>query len=461
MIFFNTPEFKVGVLVTVITGLIAGMSMTVTENSGFTGRSKRHSFVLNDANGLIQNGAVKMAGIKVGIIDDIVLEGGKARIKIIIDKDVPLRVSSLAVIQPDGLLGHKHVELMPGNSLDPPLPPGTEILSASEKGSINKVLTEMDGAIQSLQVLSETLSKVIGEGADELVMGRVFLNLEHLTKGLSDIVNVNEAKITEAIDQMYQITSTIDSLVNDNSMEGLKGSWQQVVDSLRYVSTSLQNIEEITEKVNQGGGTIGRLINDGETVNELNTTIRNVNDLVGGVAKWETSIDFHSEYLSQMGDTKSFLSIKVQPGLDRYYELGVVDDPRGVVKLSSTTTAVDNQTSSTFEETKTFYNKVKIHALFAKNFYDFTIKGGILANSAGLGFDYHLWRRSLRLSLEAFEFNDLYVRAYARYNILKSIYLIGGIDNLLGEVDEKDVFIGAGIFITNDDLKMLASKVAL
>ena len=461
MIFFNTPEFKVGVLVVMIAGLIGVMSMKVAEGPGVMGRSKEHSFILDDASGLVRNSAVKMAGIKVGVIDDIVLEGGKARVKIVIDKEVPLTMSGQVEIRADGILGDKHVELVPGNPVDAALPAGAEIFSATDKGSMDKIMNEVGKITDSLGKLSETLTRAADGGDDGTTVGRILLNIENVTKDLSDITGANKNKINEIVDQVNGITSTLDGFVNDDSPDGFKAGWQKAVDSLHRIDTSLKNIEEITDKVNRGEGTIGRLINDEETVDELNAAIRNVNNFVGGAAEMETSIDFHSEYLTELADAKSYLSVKVQPGLDRYYELGVVDDPRGLVRSTSTTTTVDGGPSSTAEETKTFRNKIKFNALFAKNFYDFTVKGGIYENSGGVGFDYYLWRRRVRLSLEAFDFSDLYVRAYARYNIFKGVYIIGGGDNLLGEGDEVSSFIGAGIFITNDDLKTLASKVPL
>jgi hypothetical protein len=64
------------------------------------------------------------------------------------------------------------------------------------------------------------------------------------------------------------------------------------------------------------------------------------------------------------------------------------------------------------------------------------------------------------LSVEFFDFKDAQLRAFARYNFFKGIYLIAGGDNILGTRDEDATpFIGGGIFITSDDLKILASSV--
>ncbi|MCB0357366.1 MAG: MCE family protein, partial [Bdellovibrionales bacterium] len=89
-----------------------------------------------------------------------------------------------------------------------------------------------------------------------------------------------------------------------------------------------------------------------------------------------------------------------------------------------------------------------------------TVKGGIMESAGGIGFDYHLLNRRLRLSLEALDFEDVNVRAFIRFQLLKGIYLVGGGDELANK-DLRSSFIGAGIFITNDDLKTLASKISL
>lgn len=159
--------------------------------------------------------------------------------------------------------------------------------------------------------------------------------------------------------------------------------------------------------------------------------------------------------------TKSYLGLKIQPGLDRYYQLQLIDDPRGVSRSNRVETTPLNGTTSTVDERTIYYNKVKVTGLFAKNFYDFTLKGGLIEDSGGFGVDYHMFDRQLQLSTEFFNFRDLYVRSFARYNFMKGFYVIAGGDNLLSAEDKKSsAFVGGGIFITNDDLKVLATKLS-
>lgn len=444
----GTPEFKVGVLVIVVAGLIAVMSLRVSEGPGILGGGHEHFFVVEDAGGLVENSAVKMAGIKVGIIKEIELLGNRAKVVIELEDDLKLTESAKVELRSDGILGDRHVELVPGKPTDPLLEPGQEIVNADSTGGLDQVMKEVGEITDSLKELADNLNKAAkGEGDSSTPIGRIVLNIERITEDLAGITDKNKDKINNIVERIESLTKNLDDYINE--------------ESLARVDQSLKNIEDITNKINRGEGTLGRLINDEETVEELNAAITNVNEFLGGASKMETSIDFHSEYLADVSLTKSYLGVRIQPGVDRYYEVQVIDDPRGVTGTTYTEATYQDGTTISEDKTVTYKNKIKLSILFAKNFYDFTIKGGMIENSGGFGFDYYLLDRKLRMSAEFFELDDLYIRAFLRYNFFKGIYLVAGGDNLLSSGEtEYSTFIGAGLFLTNDDLKMLASRIS-
>lgn len=452
---FTTPEFKVGVLVVVVSALIGGMSLKVAEGPGVLSGSKKQWFDVEDAGGLVKNSAVKMAGIKVGIIDEIELVDGKARVYLILDKDVPLTTSAQVELRSDGILGDKHVELVPGKVGDPNMGEG-KISSVSSKASLDKVMEQVGDIAESLKEASQIIAEAAREGNRNTSLGRILNNIERLTEDLAALTGDNKQKINEIVDQVHNITETLDDLINDESPEGFKAAWSNAVDSLKHLDKTLENAEEITEKINNGEGTIGRLVNDEETVDNINAAVNNFNEFLGGAGSMETSVDFHSEFLTELDESQSYLTVKIQPGLDRYYELGVVDDANGVTK--EIVQSKDGGPESTSRVTDK--SKIKFTALFAKNFWDFTIKGGIMESAGGIGFDYYLLNKKLRFSVEAFDFENTNLRAFIRYNVINGIYFIGGGDNLTDELNRSG-FVGAGIFITNDDLKTLASALSL
>ncbi|MCB9025093.1 MAG: MCE family protein [Bdellovibrionaceae bacterium] len=452
---FTTPEFKVGLLVVVVSALIGGMSLKVAEGPSVLSGSKKYWFEVKDAGGLVKNSAVKMAGIKVGIIDDIKLVDGKAHVHIVIDDDVPMTQSAMGELKSDGILGDRHVELIPGKLADKEIDEG-QIGAISDKASLDKVMDQIGDIASSLKEVSKVIEQATKEGSRETSLGRIISNIENLTSDLAQMTGENKEQIKDIVAQVHGITKTLDKMINDESPEGFKTAWSNAVQSLNHLDKTLENAEQITDKINRGEGTLGRLVNDEDTIEGVNTAISNVNEFLGGASTMETSIDFHSEFLTDIDKAKSYLNVKIQPGLDRYYILGVVDDPRGVTHVVDT--SVNGGTSTT--TTTIDKNKIKFNALFAKNFWDFTIKGGIMESAGGLGFDYHLLNRRLRISIEAFDFEDVNLRAFVHFQVFNGLYLVGGGDELAND-DKMSTFIGAGIFITNDDLKTLASKISL
>jgi phospholipid/cholesterol/gamma-HCH transport system substrate-binding protein len=454
---FSTPEFKVGALVVIVSGLIGIMSLKVNEGPGLFSRQKRFYFDIGDAGGLVENSAVKSSGIKVGTIEKIELVETGARIRILVGHDIKLRKSGAVELRSDGILGDRHVELILGSTDDELLESGSQILGAKETGSLNAMMKEVGKITESLSALAQTLNKAASNQGDrETTIGRIILNIEKLTQDISEMTGKNKNKIGEIVDNVHSITESLDGFISDDSPEGFKAGWEKAVASLHRIDNTLKNFEEISGKINRGEGTIGRLVNDEETVEKLNSVLDGANDFIGGAGAMETSVDFHSEFLADASLTKSYLNIKIQPGLDRYYMLGIVDDPRGVIEETRTETS--GTTTGDITEIRTFKNEMKFNAIFAKTFYNFTLRGGLMESSGGVGMDYAFLTNKMVFSVDAFDFDDVNLRAYLRFNVFKGIYLTGGGD-YLSDDDLRSSFVGAGIFITNDDLKMFASQI--
>ena len=457
--FFGTPEFKVGVLVVAVSALIAMMSLRVSQNPTYLTASKDVWFYIDDASGLVKNSNVAMAGIPVGIIKDIKLENGQAKVDMLIRSDTPMSKSARVEIRPNGILGDKHVEIISGDMRDPPLANGDQILVVDDRASVDRLLGEVSKITKTVSSVAENI-KSATEGDKDKPLGRIISNIERITKDLADLSGDKKEELSEIISNIHNVSSTLDELINDPSQDGFKAAWKDALKSLRKIEGTLKNAEEITAKINRGEGTIGKLVNDETTVEELNTAITGINNFLDTGSKLQTAVDFHSNYLTGAREAKSYLTLRIQPGLDRFYELGLVDDSSGVLERVTTKSTTNGASETTLSESKRWQDRYKYNALFAKNYYNFTIKGGIMENAGGAGVDLYMLKRKLKWSLEAFDFEKPQVRLMGRYNIYHGIYLTGGGEDLFGQSTRGiNAFVGAGLFLTNDDFKMLVSKL--
>lgn len=445
-------------MVLIVAGIIAGMSLRVSNDPSYMGNSKEAWFYIDNAQGLVKNSNVRVAGINVGIIRDIRLENGQARVEMILQGDLPLTKSARIEILPNGILGDKHVSIVTGDPRDPPLRSGEQILVVDDRASVDRLISEISKITKSLSAVAENV-KSATEGDVDKPLGRIIANIESLSSDLASFSKERKGQIGDIMDDVKSITGTIDELVNDESDEGLKKSLKGALASLRRIDNSLRNVEEITGKINKGEGTLGKLVNDERTVEELNSAIEGINNLLDISLRTTASFDYHTNYMMSPGlGAKSFLSLRLQPGIDRFYEVGIVDDPRGVTERTTTNLNTDG-TQSTVREEKRYESRLRFNALFAKNFWDVTLKGGVIESTGGAAIDYYLFRRNMRISLEAFDFANLNLRASARYNLFHGIFLNVGGEDILGNGGRASAFVGAGIFLTNDDLRLLMARM--
>lgn len=453
MNWLRAAEFKVGLLVIIVGSLIAVMSMRVSDDPSYLGRSKKAWFLLPNAGGLVKNSAVRSAGIPVGVIKDIRLQDGQARIDITVKSEVPLTTSAAIEIKAQGILGDSHVEVYPGSPTDAPLPDDAQIMNIKAGGSMENLMAQVGEVAASLKVVAKNLEEATTEdGTRKHILGRIVKNVETITQDLAQVTSENKDKIGDIVDEVHDITSSLREVMADNSDTGLKKTWSRL-------AATMKNLDEITGKINRGEGTIGKLISDETTAEKVESAIDGVNDLVSGASRIETAFDFKTEYLGEVGNWKSTIGVKIQPGLDRYYYVAVVDDPAGVVETTRTQVSGSGGGSpADYTEKKTFENKLKITLLFAKNFWDLTLKGGVIENGGGFGLDYYFFRRKLKATVEAFDFTRTNLRGSVSYYFYRGLYVDAGINDSLNKNDARSGFVGAGLYLTNDDLKLLLTK---
>ncbi|PIU00068.1 MAG: MCE family protein [Bdellovibrionales bacterium CG10_big_fil_rev_8_21_14_0_10_45_34] len=456
-----TLTLRVGFVVAIISGLIVYMAFRVSENPSLRGSTKSYWFLVGDASGLVKKGSVKTAGIDVGIIEGIDLRDGQARVEMLIRGDLPVKTSARVTIKSLGILGDRYVELFPGSDADPLLGDNGQIGKINEGGSLDKVMGDVSEITDDLKEVAQALKSATQEGDRVTALGRIVDNIEKVTQDLSEVSRDNKQDFREIVSNVREISDVIRDSMTEEGEQGFRSSWRKLMASVDKLDRSMGNIEDITRKINTGEGTLGKLVNDDTTIVEVNKAVDNVNLFLGDVSSLQTSLDLRSEYQTGPGLFKSYLGLQIQPGQDRYYLIQVVDDPTGVIERVDTTLVNEPGGTTTTRETKVFKNKVKFSAMYAKYIHELALRGGLIESSGGFGVDYHFFRRQLRLSFDAFEFteNSIHLRAFARFDLLKGLYLIGGFDDFSSREGNSTSYFGAGLDFSNDDLTRLLSRV--
>jgi phospholipid/cholesterol/gamma-HCH transport system substrate-binding protein len=246
------------------------------------------------------------------------------------------------------------------------------------------------------------------------------------------------------------------------NMRSLSENLRAMADRNRInVDTTLNNMADITDKVNKGEGTLGRLVNDDETVDKVNESLDNLNGLLGGANRMKLELGYHGEYLTRTQNVKNYVSLALRPRPDKAFLLEMVNDPspppthrtkKSEITSGGVTTTVVEKTETTSPD------KFRFSAEFAKKFYNLTLRGGIIESTGGVGIDYD--QGPVGVQLSAFDFGKHsdrrpHLKALGKVNMSKSVFLLGGADDFISRSQPIDWFMGAGFTMTDDDIKSL------
>lgn len=503
-----SKEAKVGIFVLAGLLVLTYFTFRVSKWGGIAEKGYLLTVDFDSASGLEPKAAVKMAGVPVGKVEDIRLVGTRARLFLRIDEGVAIPIDSKATIQTQGLLGEKYVEIVPGLKTAQTLPHGGRIAETIPPPNLDEIVRKVSLIADDVKRFTDTLAGTLGtdEGRRQLSeiirnvrdttvtlravvtgneerLNRILANVDALSADLKAIASGNREDIRAAIANLRAFSQTlkdegpqliaklekmgegVGNLVGDNR-ENIKVALENFRAASAKLDNTLDSASKVLAKIERGEGTLGKLVSDNTTVNTLNDTLEGINRYVRKTESLKTFLDYRLEYQVRPSEYKHYANLRLQPSADKYYLIGIVDDPRGKFSRTDTTTTVTPPGTTTAVHDESFSNDLKFTAVVAKRFSGLTVKGGVLESTGGVGLDYRLLRDRLAVGVDAFDFTrkDLppHLKVYGNYDIVKNLFITGGVDDVLtGKNDLRTFFAGFGIKFSDEDLKTVLGAVPI
>jgi phospholipid/cholesterol/gamma-HCH transport system substrate-binding protein len=248
--------------------------------------------------------------------------------------------------------------------------------------------------------------------------------------------------------------------------------------AVERLTASLEQVEQLVSRVNEGKSIAGRLLVDERLGRKVGTAAEDLADQLDRIFKLQIQLQLRSEWLLNQTGAKTYFGARLLPRPDKFYLLEIVADPRGVDTRTTETVVrcCDPITGAEITDVTTrvkHEEKLTFTAQIGKRYGPLTFRVGVIESSGGVGADLHLFRDSLQLSASVYQFSrpyqDVFPRAkvWLNYYLLQHFVLTAGADDFLNSWDQgrypggpkftigNDVFFGAGLFFTDDDLKTL------
>lgn len=474
---------KVGIFATLCLIVLAVLVWKIEDFNPFKVEGQRLEAVFPSVAGLDDKATVRVAGVRVGRVDGVGLEGAHARITLALDKPLALTRGTTARIASLGMLGEKYVELVPGPPYAPPLPADAVIFGTTPPG--------FDEAMQKINDIGASISQMTGSLAGGDVGGninRLVSDIQATSEEIRALVAENRANVASTVrnfdqvsgtlarelprlaDQMSRSLDQISTLVQENrgNVSASLGNIRELTSKLQ---TSADNLNKISDKIASGQGTIGKLVNDEKAYDQVLSTLDSIkggvetlSGTLGAVNKFKIDLDMQGYYLPDAEGSQTTFGLNVDPQDHKHlYRAGLVSSPFGRRREKTETVTVTGPDGIPTTTTTTKLTQEKTYA--ATGLFGFKAPGdvrlwaGLIESSGGVQVEYPLplLDRKLWLSFEAFDFNrpqDLqpHLRLLGRYQFHPNLYVVGGYDDAL---ENNSLFLGGGIRWTDENIKSL------
>ncbi len=225
--------------------------------------------------GLKTGDDILMAGVKIGSVAQTRLGNQRVEAVLTIEPKVSIPADAVASVETSSLLGSQHLAVSFGRAATF-LKDGDEIHTKNTT-DMNEVIAQLGSLGAKLESVADGVSKALGGGEGSSSM----------FSKLDKIVTENGPKLTETIANLQDITAkiknsegTIGKLVNDPKLhDELLASVSEIKLAAADARTFMGDAKTIVADVKSGKGTLGVLLYDEAAANNIKVTAANLRSI--------------------------------------------------------------------------------------------------------------------------------------------------------------------------------------
>ena len=456
--------------------------------------------VFDTAYGVQPQSPILIAGIKVGEVTDVELYDKRARVTMKFLQGVQIRENARITIKTAGLLGDRYLDVDPGDEPARILMPGEEIQNTAQPPDFEQLTAQLSEVSTDLKEITDSLRYALASPESRESLRSTVLALGELSAQLNESVAENRQEVGRIVASVDRLTQRLEYEVPaafaefgsvaddvrafvanaDETLSEVRPSVEEGMEGVNRVVATLDGaaleIRELTERINRGEGTVGKLMTDPETAHRIDSALEGVNTVLRQVEDMRTSLRYRGEFRFNeeaddrlieregRGGLKNYFGVQIQPREDKFYRFEVVSNPRGRIEEERTIIR-DGQTGDLIsdERTSRFEDQVVFSAQIARRIHGLTFRGGLIENSGGVGLDYDIIDPNLQLSLSAYDFlrdDSPNLKADLNFRFWRYFFLTAGAEDIINPNRTEPLYYGGGGLVFDDeDLKLLLATM--
>ncbi len=220
---------------------------------------------------------VRMAGVRIGLVDSTRLAGGRAEAVLRIVPEIKIPQDSVATVSMAGLIGTNYVSFTLGTPGVETVAPGGTVRT-KDAPDLNTIMADLGSLGQEFKSALGQISGAMGSGTDG--QGGLFQKLDRLVTENSGRISTTMANLEDITSKISRGEGTLGRLVNDPAAyDELTATLVEIRGAAGEAKTFMANAQSIVDQVKSGKGTVGTLLYDEQAGQDIKVVSKNLREL--------------------------------------------------------------------------------------------------------------------------------------------------------------------------------------
>lgn len=280
-------EVKVAIFV-IIAGSMLYLGFNFLKGVDFFSSTKEYYAVYPNVQGLMVSNPVVVNGLNVGRVSEIsftddTLHG--LRVTLDVQKEVSIGDSSVALIANQGLLGSKSIMITIKNA-EKPLPEKSFLIGEIEQSMLDKLGVKTEPLLNNVNSSLERINGIMSPENTKSIT-QILANFDKTSLLLNHMIVSNDARIGSILQNVQNLTTSL--VETEKMLKPILSKTNSFADSLNkmQLAAAVQNsnkaLAELNKsliQINNGKGTVGKLLYDDSLYTYLSNSSRDLDKLL-------------------------------------------------------------------------------------------------------------------------------------------------------------------------------------
>lgn len=214
--------------------------------------------------GLKQGQPVLLSGVNIGIVDHMEFKReGIVVVALAIQKEHEVPLGTTATIEPNGLFGDMLIALRPSTPNPRSFQPGDTVPSGKPSPGIADLTARGDSIARTVQDITKSVQvQLTGPNGGIEDLRATMRQFNRLAAQLTTIAAQQSAELTRTQTLLRARVAAVDPATIDSTLKSLQSTSENVEKLTADFQVTTQRLNSVMAKVDTGGGTAGKLVND-------------------------------------------------------------------------------------------------------------------------------------------------------------------------------------------------------